>query len=421
MRVLIVNTSEKTGGAAIAANRLMETLNNNGVKAKMLVRDKVTERITVAALPKSKMHRLRFLWERLAIWKANSFKKHHLFYVDIANVGADITSLPEFKEADIIHLHWINQGFLSLDGIRKIIASGKPVVWTMHDMWPFTGICHHSDDCERFQQECHHCPLLYKGGAHDLSYRVFQKKKNLFRNAHITFVACSQWLEKRAKQSALLIGQRIVTIPNPINSVIFKPESKPQARLNFNLPEKKRLILFGSMKTTDKRKGIDYLIEACRILKEQYAELSEQLGVVIVGNEADQLRNSLPLPTYSIDYVADEKRMATLYNAVDLFVTPSLQENLPNTIAEAMACGTPCVGFRVGGIPEMIDHLENGYVAEYKDASDLAKGMAYVLTEADYPEMSRAAVRKAGLAYSERHVAMKYINIYNQTTDKAKA
>ena len=119
--------------------------------------------------------------------------------------------------------------------------------------------------------------------------------------------------------------------------------------------------------------------------------------------------------------MADEKRMATLYNAVDLFVTPSLQENLPNTIAEAMACGIPCVGFRVGGIPEMIDHLENGYVAEYKDASDLAKGMAYVLTEADYPEMSRAAVRKAGLAYSERHVAMKYINIYNQTTDKAKA
>ena len=154
MRVLIINTSENIGGAAIAANRLMEALKNNGVKAKMLVRDKRTDQITVASLPQSPLLKAKFVWERVCIWKANRFKKHNLFQVDLANTGTDVTSLPEFKEADVIHLHWINQGFLSLKDIRRIIDSGKPIVWTMHDQWPFTGICH------------------YSGGVHEIPNRV---------------------------------------------------------------------------------------------------------------------------------------------------------------------------------------------------------------------------------------------------------
>ena len=128
MRVLIINTSENIGGAAIAANRLMEALKNNGVKAKMLVRDKRTDQITVASLPQSPLLKAKFVWERVCIWKANRFKKHNLFQVDLANTGTDVTSLPEFKEADVIHLHWVNQGFLSLKDIRRIIDSGKPIV-----------------------------------------------------------------------------------------------------------------------------------------------------------------------------------------------------------------------------------------------------------------------------------------------------
>ena len=157
MRVLIINTSENIGGAAIAANRLMEALKNNGVKAKMLVRDKRTDQITVASLPQSPLLKAKFVWERVCIWKANRFKKHNLFQVDLANTGTDVTSLPEFKEADVIHLHWVNQGFLSLKDIRRIIDSGKPIVWTMHDQWPFTGICHYSGECTKYQTECHPC------------------------------------------------------------------------------------------------------------------------------------------------------------------------------------------------------------------------------------------------------------------------
>lgn len=422
MRVLIVNTSERIGGAAIAANRLMEALKNNGVKAKMLVRDKETEQITVCALKKSWRNRFRFVWERVVIWKANGFKKHNLFQVDVANTGVDITSLPEFKEADIIHLHWVNQGFLSLKGIRKIIDSGKPVVWTLHDMWPFTGICHYSGDCDKYLTACHHCPMILNGGGqNDLSAQVFRQKEKLLRGAHITFVACSQWLEKLASQSALLTGQRVVSIPNAINTALFRPEDKAAARLSFNLPSDKILLLFSSMKITDKRKGIDFLVEACRHLAETQPQLAAKLGIVIVGKEAAAMKGMFPFPVYAVDYVADERRMVNLYNAVQAFVTPSLQDNLPNTIVESMACGTPCIGFEVGGIPEMIDHKVNGYIARYQDAQDLADGIVYVLQEADYDSLSRAAVKKAGLTYGESAVAMKYIKIYNQSTDRAKA
>ena len=165
MKVLIVNTSEKTGGAALAAKRLMEALNNNGVKAKMLVRDKETEQITVVPLPSKLMQQWHFLWDRFKIYCHLWFSKNHLFDIDTASSGADITKLPEFKEAEIIHLHWVNQGMLSLKGIKKILDSGKPVVWTMHDVWPATAICHLTLDCRKFENRCHHCRLLPNGVA----------------------------------------------------------------------------------------------------------------------------------------------------------------------------------------------------------------------------------------------------------------
>ena len=143
MRILIVNTSENVGGAAVAANRLMEALNNNGVKAKMLVMKKTTDHITVVGLPHAWLQRLHFLWERFVIYCHLHFSRHNLFAIDIANAGTDITSLREFKEADLIHLSWINQGMLSLADIKRIVRSGKPVVWTMHDLWTATGICHY--------------------------------------------------------------------------------------------------------------------------------------------------------------------------------------------------------------------------------------------------------------------------------------
>ena len=410
MRVLIVNTSERTGGAAVAANRLMMALNNNGVKAKMLVRDKESDSLTVVGLPKSSLRQWPFLWERLVIFCRLHFSKKHLFEVDIANTGNDITKQREFEEADLIHLHWINQGMLSLGSIYKILRSGKPVVWTMHDIWPATGICHLTLGCRNFTTRCRNCRLLPGSGSNnDLSSSVWRKKQQILENESIYYVACSRWLESEAKASALLKGHKITSIPNPIDTHIYNRCNKQEARQRLGLPADKRLILFVSQRVTNRNKGMDYLIEACGLLKD-----IPQLGVIILGGHAEEVAGQLPFETYPLGYVNDEHRIVDVYNAADVFVLPSLSENLPNTIMEAMACGVPCVGFRVGGIPEEIDHKRNGYVAEYRSADDLAKGIRWILTEADYDALSQNAVHKVAQNYSQQSVAIKYLDVYHQ-------
>lgn len=403
MKVLLINTSETAGGAAIAAARLMEALNQNGVKAKMLVRDKRTERLTVAALPPSPLLWFKFAWERGIIWLHNRFSMRNLWQLDVANVGTDITALPEFQEADVIHLHWVNQGFLSLSDLRRILQSGKRVVWTLHDQWPYTAICHYSGDCQRYQQSCHHCPQLQAPSAHDLSWRVFQQKKALLRQHHVTFVGCSQWIADLARKSSLLTGQKVVSIPNAIPSAVFHPMDRAAARMEHHLPLNRQLVLFGSFKVTDERKGVRYLAEA-------YKLLAQKPAIVVVGQATEAVATLFGNDFYCVDYITDEHRMASLYAAVDAYVTPSLQDNLPNTIAEAMSCGTPCVGFATGGIPEMIDHLQNGYVAKYCDAADLARGIEYVLSH----DLSQQAHDKAAYKYSEVHVAQQYIKQYEE-------
>lgn len=236
----------------------------------------------------------------------------------------------------------------------------------------------------------------------------------MLEGSHIHFVSCSQWLGNMAKRSKLIGNHSITSIPNAINTNLFKPRDKQAARHKLGLPTDKQLLLFGSMKTTDKRKGIDYLVNACEILSKTHPDFCKQLGVVILGKESDLYESLFPFPIYSMNYVNSEKELADIYNAVDLYVTPSLQDNLPNTIMEAMACGIPCVGFNVGGIPEMIDHLHNGYVADYKSAEDFANGIHWALSEGEYKSLSEEAHRKVITSYSESTIAKRYIEVYNK-------
>lgn len=411
MRVLIINTSERIGGAAIAASRLMDALKKNGVKVKMLVRDKQTDRLTVLSVGAHWTQPIKFVWERLCIFINNCFSTKNLFYVDIANAGTDITKHKEFQQADVIHLHWVNQGFLSLSGIEKILKSGKPIVITMHDQWYFTGICHHADNCEKFKTQCHDCELLQGKLLGDLAQQVFTKKQRIYRQAKLTFVGCSKWIADIARTSALTQGQRVINIPNPINTEFFCPQDKAQARQELQLPPEKHLLLFGCLRITDERKGFQYLVDAIEHIQQAHPQLAENMEIVVVGGEAEKVRDRLTMSIIPVSYVSEPQKMVSLYNAVDLFVTPSLQENLPNTIMEAMACGTPCIGFNIGGIPEMIDHKENGYVAEYKNAKDFAEGIAWALTT-DYRALSDHARQKVMTTYSEQAVAQKYIEVY---------
>lgn len=415
MRVLLVNTSETIGGAAIAASRLLKALVRCGVDAHLLVRDRQTASRRVTALPHPLLQRARFAAERLHIAVANGFTREHLFDIDDGRLGADITRLPAFRRADVVHLHWVNQGMLSLSDVQRIAASGKRVVWTMHDMWPFTGTCHHADACTRWLEGCGNCPQLHRSGPADLSHRTFGRKLRAYGATPegITFVACSDWLAQLARRSPLLGGHRVESIPNPIDTDFYAPGSCLDARRRLQLPEDRLLLLFVAYKVTNPMKGISYLKEAVERLAQAGGEVARRLGVVAVGREAGQLAGSMAVPVFPVEYVDDPAVMADYYRAADALVMPTLMDNLPNTIAEAMACATPAIGFEVGGLPQMIDHGRNGLLVRYKDAGHLAESISRFFTTADREAMAQAARRKALAAYSEEAVTARFMAIYS--------
>ena len=361
MKVLLLSTYEKSGGAAIAASRLLQALRHNGVDATMMCRRNT--RIWSKQSWTSIM-------ERAVIWAFNGFTKKELWATDIALFGQDITHTKEYKEADVIHLHWVNQGFLSLSNIRQFIKDGKKVVWTMHDAWNTMGAYH----IARQRRET----LLERW--------TWMRKKKLYSLNKIQFVTCSRWLMDEVQSSPLTELLPVKAIPNPIDTDMFAPmESKTHARR----------ILFVAQDVNNPMKGMSYLDEAVKMLKGD-----EKVEVIALGRD--------------IPYINNEEEMVELYNSVDAFVLPSLSENLPNTIMEAMACGVPCVAFDVGGIPEMIDHKENGFLARFQNVEDLANGIRYVLSPENNERLGKAAREKVLECYSEKIVAQQYIKVYEQ-------
>lgn len=407
MKILFVSTTDLQGGAAIAATRLLQAMRLAGHDVSMAVRTRLGNERSTICVGSRNANKMRFFWERGIIFLHNQLSRKNLFDISIANRGVSITSLPAYKEADVIHLHWINQGMLSLKEIETVLTSRKKVVWTMHDMWPLTGICHHAGRCDAYTTGCGQCPYLKRPSPQDLSQRIFQQKQAVYSAGKITFVACSRWLESLASMSLLTQGHRLLSIPNPIDTDIYRPMDQRDIRVKLNLPFDKKIVLFAAVRASDERKGMKYLMEASRLLNNQ----SQDLLFLIAGSQGEEIAQQLALPAISTGYISPHQ-MPEFYNAADLFVTPSLFENLPNTIMEAMACGTPCVGFEIGGIPEMIDHHINGYVAKYKDADDLARGISWTLREENHAFLSDNARKKVMDTYNQETVAKQYNNIY---------
>lgn len=388
MKVLIISTTERTGGGAIAAKRLLNALLKNGIQAKMLVRDRQTEDTGVVSCG-SKWHKLK---ERLRLMLALRRPLRRTWAYDLALDGIDILSTGEYAEADVIHLHWVCQGMLSLKQLKQMVLSGKRIVWTLHDEWAFRGIRHYTgigDEQDRAIQA--------------LEEKMFGMKRDIYRLGHIRFVGCSRWIAGLAREA--MPEADVSHVNNCIPQDIFRSQDMQEARQALSLPSHTGLILFSCQKVTDKRKGMEYLLQALELLSEPRPHL------VVVGGNTQDFLSAMPDSDniHLIPYVNGEREMARLYAAVDCFVTPSLQDNLPNTIAEAMSCGTPCVGFDTGGIPEMISHMNNGYVARYRDSRDLAHGIDCALR---HPEWREAALQAARTDYSERRVAMEYNRIY---------
>lgn len=320
MRVLIINTSEQIGGAAIAANRLMHALNAAEVNAQMLVLHKTSQSAKVLSIGKSWQKKYTFMWERLVIWLNNFFSRKNLFTISIANTGFNITRLPAFQQADIIHLHWINQGMLSLHNIKEIINSGKPIVWTMHDMWECTAICHYAYTCDAFKSECRDCFFLRFPGKYDLANRVFKKKQRLFKNADLNIVTVSTWLAEQVRQSALLKEKKISVIPNTLSLSDFKMLDKEQCRKALALPDK-YLILFGAARLDNPIKGFDILLEAIRHLIATHKFNPEQLHLVIFGKikHPEPVLPKIPVGYSDFGRIADSSLLSQLYSAEGIY------------------------------------------------------------------------------------------------------
>jgi glycosyltransferase involved in cell wall biosynthesis len=414
MKVLHINKSDAAGGASVAAMRIVNALNKNGIDAKMLVVDKKTNSPLVETITSTKIKKyksdLYFLSDVVRFLPYEKSNRERFSY-SRGCYGFDLSSHPAVLEADIIHLHWLNQGFLSLNGLKKIVKTGKPVVWTLHDMWSFTGGCHYSGKCLDFKDNCGNCQFLRNPKKEDISFKQFNFKKKIYADAPIYPVTCSNWLAQTALQSDLLKYKPIISIPNPIDIDVFKPCDKSEARKKLGLPQDKKLILFGAANVSDPRKGIMHLISALNKLAEN--ENKNSIELIIFGKNSEHISGKLPFIVYAMNYVSNTESIVNLYNAADLFVLPSMEDNLPNTVMEALACGLPVVAFNTGGVPEMVTHKQTGFLASLGNEQELAEGLHYLLTNSEIDNFRINARKKVEENFAPDIVASRYKTLYN--------
>ena len=352
----------------------------------------------------------RFVAERLYFLPVERDRSVR-FQFSPAMFGANLTFHPAIQQADVLHLHWINFGFLSINTLRSLFALGKPIVWTLHDQWAFTGGCHYSRGCDRFLSHCQSCPYLKTPGERDLSYRIFEQKVRLFETANILFTPPSRWLANEAMRSTLLRRFPFVVIPYAIDQRVFCPIDRAEANTFLDLPAiSKPRLLFGSANVTDTRKGFQYFADALTLLRQQHPDLTPE--ILIFGKGRSYLFDELPYPVRQLGILTTDDEIVAAYNAADAMVVPSLEDNLPNTVIESLACGTPVVAFRTGGIPEMIDHRQNGYLAAVSSAQELADGLAFVLTHPNPETLRQNARQSAEMRFSETVVARQHIDLY---------
>ena len=406
MKVLLLTTYPH-GGAGIACRRLQAALHVCGVSASLLTANEVGSKWPFYA------ERLSFLpYER---------DKSVRFSFSLANFGHDLTRHPLIQEADVIHLHWINQGFLSLQNIHQLAALDKPVVWTLHDMWAFTGGCHYSAACDHYKTSCGNCPCLRFSGPEDLSKRIWMRKKKLFPE-NIRIVTCSNWLADVARSSNLLQHFAIQSIPNPIDITVFQPvvdSERRRFRQHLGIKPGSMVLLFVAMKIADQRKGFQFLVEALQVVRKNHPGLVIEL-LVLGKSEPGELA-ALPYPVHALGMVTETGKLTQAYAAADVFVIPSLEDNLPNTVMEALACGTPVVGFNTGGIPEMVGHCQEGYIAPQGNSALLAEGVRWVLQHPApaMEQLRHAARRKVETCYADPVIARQYIALYEQALQES--
>lgn len=417
MKTLIINTYDTVGGAARSAYRLHKGLQNIGLDSQMMVQDKKSDDPSVISPYKRFsiiFSKIRAYIDRLPL---KIYPNRKRFMWGLAWLPRNFKAIVQHLNPDIIHLHWISEGFVNIKYLEEI---KYPIVWTLHDSWAFTGGCHIPFECRNYQKSCGNCPQLSSNSSNDISNWVWKRKAKHWKNINLTVVTPSKWLADCARASSLLKNIRIEVIPNGLDLKVYKPIEKSIARRILNLPQDKKLILFGAMSSTsDPNKGFHYLRQALQYLAEQ--GLNKSTEMLIFGNSQNDAEPELGFNTHYCGKFNDDYSLVLFYSAADVFVAPSIQENLSNTVMEALVCGTPCAAFNIGGMPDLIEHQQNGFLARPFEASDLARGIAWVLADEErLNELSVKAREKAEREYNIEDIARRYAKLYNELIDNIK-
>jgi glycosyltransferase involved in cell wall biosynthesis len=411
MKVLHVNTYDVGGGAARAACRLHKGLQNIGLNSHMLVQEKHSDDKTIFA-PELRLFqgiaRAKLTFEALPL----------KLYPQRKNTGFNVQWLPDRvvprvarMNPDIINLHWLMAAFMQIETLAKL---KRPLVWTLHDMWGFTGGCHVAGECDRYKKSCGACPILGSNKEKDLSRWVWERKAKAWKNLDLTLIAPSLWLADCAKSSPLFKNLRVEVIPHGLDTQKFRPLNKNSVREILNLPQDKKLILFGAMSaTSDKNKGFHLLQPALQELSK--SGYKDNYEVVIFGANEPDNPPDLGFKVHYVGRLSDDTSLVTLYSAADVMVVPSLQESFGQTASESLACGTPVVAFNATGLRDIIDHQVNGYLAKPYEIEDLAKGISWVIQNAErHEKLSFYAREKVEKEFTLELQARRYSRLYQE-------
>jgi len=415
LRLLILNSEDTRGGAARAAYRLHQGLRGIGADSHMLVQVKHGDDFSVIG-PKGVLGKvLNPLRPAIDLLPVLAYRRRTrtVYYPGWLpdRIGARVRELTP----SVLHLHWITGGFLSVRSLRRMQV---PLVWTLHDMWAFTGGCHYDAACGRYRETCGRCPVLGSGARSDLSSWVYKRKQRAYRDLPLTVVSPSRWLAAEARSSRLLRDCPVHVIPNGLDIDQYRPIDRGLARCLLRLPPDRKLVLFGAMSaTSDPRKGFAHLQPALTQLAGSWR--GAPLSAVVFGASTPARPPDLGMPAIYMGMLADELTLALLYSAADVYVAPSVQENLSNTVMEALACGTPCVAFDIGGMHDMIEHRRNGYLARSFDAGELASGIRWVIEdERRWRELSERARTKVVEEFELSKIARRYLELYREVLDR---
>ncbi|HFU77671.1 MAG TPA: glycosyltransferase [Epsilonproteobacteria bacterium] len=415
MNIAIFNTYEQTGGAAKAAYRLRTGLTNMNCTVDYFVRSraKKTDKsvIQMGAFNRSLLHMDKLIQYHY-ITRNRTAVSNTLFSATYAGVNTGIND--RLMQADIINFHWVEK-FLSLESIRQIINLGKPIVWTLHDEKPFTGGCHYTAGCEQYKKECFECIQLERD-PHRLAQVTLKSKLDLLGNADLTIVSPSNWLAQRAKQSSVFRNRRIEVIANGVDTGLFSPQDKKSCKEELGIDPSTIVLQFGAQDNREIRKGFKFLADAIKqcFQNGDFRRFCREgkIAVLCVGEPTDEL-DKLEINTIYTGYVDSDLEMVKLYSATDIFILPSLEDNLPNTMLESLACKTPVIAFDSGGIAEVVNH-SNGRLIRKEDT----KGMAEAILELVFDEQKRVSCAENGRALIEKKYtlglqAKKYMALFD--------